>query len=277
MTHSDKVKQHQSVAWPYGHEWRGLNPAKKICCALRFWQGVQLGHCCRQCAVTLKKERRKHRLLLRQIQMNSDDKGNPQIPKIEVQRQPETKGRKSVAGSCGNLGLARMRKEFLDHLRLLAISREILHHFMPLTILHEVQDRCCVASPATVPHQALANFFDKIRYCVASSPNASYPRQVLVSCSGRCCPRGHELVFHFLPTFLTFTCLDPFIFVSFNVVYLIFGSFWSEEVIDFIFPSAEKRKNTAQPEWPHKRLKKAQVPSTTLSSPNCLVETAHSV
>ena len=25
--------------------------------------------------------------------------------------------------------------------------------------------------------------------------------------------------------------------VSFNVAYLIFGSFWSEEVMDFIFPS----------------------------------------
>ena len=43
-----------------------------------------------------------------------------------------------------------MRQEFLDHLRLLAISREVLHHFMPLTILHEVQDRCCVASSTRV-------------------------------------------------------------------------------------------------------------------------------
>ena len=30
-----------------------------------------------------KRERRIHRLLLRQIQVNSDDKGNPQIPEIK--------------------------------------------------------------------------------------------------------------------------------------------------------------------------------------------------
>ena len=39
MTHSDKVNQHQSEAWPCGHEWRSHNPAKKnllrlLCLAL---------------------------------------------------------------------------------------------------------------------------------------------------------------------------------------------------------------------------------------------------
>ena len=38
-THSGKVNQHQSEAWPYGHERRGHNPAKKnlvmlLCLAL---------------------------------------------------------------------------------------------------------------------------------------------------------------------------------------------------------------------------------------------------
>ena len=83
--------------------------------------------------------------------------------------------------------------------------------------------------------------------CLASFPTASYPRQVsysvnsspsaLVPCAGRCCCRDCELIFHFLPNFLIFCCLDPFIIVSFNVAYLILGSFRSEEVIDFIFPS----------------------------------------
>ena len=56
-------------------------------------------------------------------------------------------------------------------------------------------------------------------------------------CAGSCCCRHCELVFHFLPTLLIFRCRDPFFIESFNVAHLIFGSFLSEEIIDFIFPS----------------------------------------
>ena len=80
--------------------------------------------------------------------------------------------------------------------------------------------------------------------CLASFPTTSYPCQVsyaikrspytLVSSAGKCCCRDCELVFHFLPTFFIFCCLDPFIF---NVAYLIFGLFRSGGFIDFVSPS----------------------------------------
>ena len=143
----------------------------------------------------------------------------------------------------------------------MAISREVLHQFMPLTINPSRSSgsllRCITSKSARntyvkVCSTKLSPIFSPVPVtvfgsCLASSPTASYPRQVsytikrspsaLVSCAGRCCCREFELVFHFLPTFLIFCCLDPFIIVSFNIVYLIFGSFWSEKVIDFIFPS----------------------------------------
>ena len=93
-THSDEVNQHQSEAWPYGHERRGHNPAKKnllrlLCLALlaRCATGTPLTTECSH--INRKKERKIHRLLLRQIQMNSDDRvrsllWNPQIPDTKL-------------------------------------------------------------------------------------------------------------------------------------------------------------------------------------------------
>ena len=102
MTHSDKVNQHQSEAWPHGHEWRGHNPRKKnllnlLCLALLA--RCANGHCWRQCGVILKRERRIHKLLLRQIQMDSDDKGDLQIPEIKYNvdlKQQEGKVRQAL-------------------------------------------------------------------------------------------------------------------------------------------------------------------------------------
>ena len=140
-----------------------------------------------------------------------------------------------MAGSCAyqsslrrNLSLSRVASYSV--LRLLAISREVLHHFMRLKILHEVQDRCCVASPARantcvkVCPTKLSPIFSRVSVtvfgdCLESTPTASQSRQVshtinrspsaLVSCAELCFGRDHELVFHFLPTFLIFCCLDP--------------------------------------------------------------------
>ena len=68
MTHSDKVHQHQSAAWPNGHEGRGHNPAKK---SVETVVPRALGKVCNADTVVdsvqsqKKKERRRHKLLLR--------------------------------------------------------------------------------------------------------------------------------------------------------------------------------------------------------------------
>ena len=273
---------------PTGMSEGFITQRKRICwdcCALRSWQGVQMGHCCRQCAVTWERERRIHSLLLRQIQMNlddkanpqiqiqmnSDDKTNPQIPKIKYNVNLKQKRRKSVTSSCAhqsglrkNLGLARVASYSVQdpcvrNFWIIFVCWQSLAKFFttscrwqPFTkfrivvALHHPQE-CSQHQREDMLHQALANLFASISHCVwklASFPTASYPRQVsytinrspsaLVSCAGRCCCRDCEL---FFSNILDFSCLDPFIIVSFDVAYVIFGSFRYEEVIDFIFPS----------------------------------------
>ena len=132
---------------------RGHNLAKKnllrlLCLALlaRCATGTLLTTVCSH--INRKKERRIHRLLLRQIQMNSDDKvrswlWNPQIPEIKynfnLQQKEEKVWQALVLNSQSNFVFCSgsMRQEFPDYLRLLAISREVLHHLMPMTILHD--------------------------------------------------------------------------------------------------------------------------------------------
>ena len=181
-----------------------------------------------------------------------------------MQLQPQTKGKKSVASSCAQqsglrriLNLARVTSGSPSSVGNLSRSSapldandnpsrssgSLLRRFTSKSARNTSAKICSVKllpnfSPVTVT---------MFGYSLASVPTVSHPRQVsyainrspsmLVSCAGRCCCRDCELVFHFLPTFLIFCCLDPFIVVSFNVAYLIFRSFRSEEVIDFIFPS----------------------------------------
>ena len=82
VTHSGKVNQRQSAAWPCRHEWSGHNPAKKnllrlLCLALlaSCVAGTLLTTVCSH--LNRKNgERRIHRLLLRQIQLNSGRHGS---------------------------------------------------------------------------------------------------------------------------------------------------------------------------------------------------------
>ena len=91
--------------------------------------------------------------------MNSDDKGNPQTPEIKCNvnlKQKEGKVWQALVFISPVFVEALVLREWLrtlswiHDLRLLAFSREVRHHFMPLTILHEVQDCCRVPSPARV-------------------------------------------------------------------------------------------------------------------------------
>ena len=64
-----------------GSKSREKNLLRLLCLALlaRCATGTLLATMCSH----IKKERRIHKLLLRQIQMNSDDKGDLQIPEIK--------------------------------------------------------------------------------------------------------------------------------------------------------------------------------------------------
>ena len=70
MTHSEKVNPHQSAAWPYWHGRRGHNPTKKE--SVEAVVPCALGKMCNWDTVddsvnSHKKDRRKHRQLLRLI------------------------------------------------------------------------------------------------------------------------------------------------------------------------------------------------------------------
>ena len=70
MTHSEKVNQRQSADWPYRHERSGHDPAKKE--SVEAVVPCALGKVCNWDTVddsvqSHKKDRKKHRLLLRQI------------------------------------------------------------------------------------------------------------------------------------------------------------------------------------------------------------------
>ena len=82
--------------------------------------------------------------------MNSDDMENPNVWQALVLLSPTFVVDPWSCESTFLLCPGSMRQEFLDHLRLLAIPSEVIHYFMPRTVLHEVQDRCCVATPARV-------------------------------------------------------------------------------------------------------------------------------
>ena len=180
------------------------------------------------------------RVLLRQIQMNSYEKGNPQIPEIKYNVHLEQKEGKVWQAlvlisptfvdpwSCESSSVLcprSVRQEFLDHLRLLAISREVLHHSMPLTILHEVQDRCCAGSQAV--KLSVIHVSGVIHDQPFSFRAGALCREVLLPRLRTCFP--------FFPSFLIFCGLylhfissvssglrkfiDYFIFPSFSLVF----------------------------------------------------------
>ena len=150
-----------------------------------------------------------HRVLLRQIQMNSYEKGNPQIPQIKYNVHLEQKEGKVWQAlvlisptfvdpwSCESsfvLCPRSVRQEFLDHLRLLAISREVLHVHAS-SVIHD--------QPFSFRAGALC-------------------REVLLPRLRTCFP--------FFPSFLIFCGLYPIIIVSFNVAFHLFSVLWLEEV-----------------------------------------------
>ena len=145
--------------------------------------------------------------------------------------------------------------------RLLAVSREVLHHLAPLAISHEVLDHCFGASSTKSARNTsmkkcsvkLSPNFSPITVTVFE--NAAWRRSRLSRTRVRChthstvlllrwCPVPRvaataiaNLFSIFLPTFLILRCLDPFIYCLLqSCAYLIFGSFGSEEVIGFHLP-----------------------------------------
>ena len=105
MTHSGKVNQHQSEAWPHGHERRGHNPAKKsllrlLCLALlaRCATGTLLTTVCSH--INRKKGTENTQAI---AETNSSEFGrqgsrNPQIPDIKYNFICKRK----VASSCAH-------------------------------------------------------------------------------------------------------------------------------------------------------------------------------
>ena len=146
----------------------------------------------------------------------------------QVQRQPQTKGRKSVAGSCAhqsdlrrNLGLTRVASySDLDPcVRNFWIISSVGNLSRSSSPLHAADNpsrssgsllRCITSESArNTSSVKLSPVFSSVSVtvfgnCLASSPTASYTRQVshtinrspsaLVPCAARCCCRACELV-----------------------------------------------------------------------------------
>ena len=153
-----------------------------------------------------------------------------------------------------------MRQEFPDHLRLLAISREVLHYLAPLAICHEVSGlsfRCFIIQEYSQPSMAMCSVklspnFSPVT--IAATKNTAWRRSRLSRIRVRCHTDSTVLLLRWCPVpgaaaaaianlfsifFQPSWSFAVIIVSSYLSTVLISSSvrFWSEEIIDFIFPS----------------------------------------